>query len=86
VCRWRATYRWKALDEGYNFGLDFTSIEGLHIKLWGFKVAEIPTLAISGFSFRSPKTKKPFGCGLHGRGTEYTIRGKVVASPKSEPW
>jgi hypothetical protein len=22
MCRWRATYRWKALDKGYNFALD----------------------------------------------------------------
>jgi len=35
ACRWRATYRWKVLDEGYNFGLNFTSIKGLHIK-YGF--------------------------------------------------
>jgi len=28
-----ATYRWKALDESYNFALDHTSIEGLLAKL-----------------------------------------------------
>jgi hypothetical protein len=26
-------YRWKALDEGYNFGLDLILIGGLHKKL-----------------------------------------------------
>jgi hypothetical protein len=31
--RWRATYRWKALNEGYNFALDLISIGGLHGKL-----------------------------------------------------
>jgi hypothetical protein len=33
ACRWRATYRWKAFNEGYNFALDLTSIKGLHTKL-----------------------------------------------------
>jgi hypothetical protein len=31
------------------------------------------------------RDKMLFGCGPLG-GTEYTIRGKVVASPKSGPW
>jgi hypothetical protein len=31
-------YRWKALDKGYNFSLDFISIGGLHAKLWARKV------------------------------------------------
>jgi len=31
--RWRATYHWKSLDEGYNFALDLISIKGLHTKL-----------------------------------------------------
>jgi hypothetical protein len=39
------TYRWKALDKGYNFVLDLISIKGLHTKLWGPKVAGVPTLA-----------------------------------------
>jgi hypothetical protein len=29
-----ATYCWKALDEGYNFTLNFIVIGGLHTKLW----------------------------------------------------
>jgi len=29
MCRWRATYRWKAFDKGYNFGSNITSIGGL---------------------------------------------------------
>jgi hypothetical protein len=31
--RWRVTYRWKALDEGYNFALYLISIQGLHATL-----------------------------------------------------
>jgi len=57
ACRWCATYCCKALDEGYNFVLDLISIGGLHTKLWGPKVARVPTLAISGFPLGSPKTK-----------------------------
>jgi hypothetical protein len=43
VCRWRATYRWKVLDKGYNFTLNLISIRGWHTKLWEPKVARIPT-------------------------------------------
>ncbi len=33
ACRWRATYGWKTFDEAYNFFRDFTSIEGVTLKL-----------------------------------------------------
>jgi hypothetical protein len=57
MCRWCTTYRWKAFNEDYNFALDPILIEILHTKLWGPKVAEVPTLVISGFLFGSPETK-----------------------------
>jgi hypothetical protein len=84
ACRSRATYVWKDLDKSYNFASNLISIEGRHAKLWGPKVARVPTLAISGFPFGSLRTK----CHLWAswRGIEYTIRGKVVASPKSRLW
>jgi hypothetical protein len=53
VCKWCATYRWKALDEGYNFASDLISIGGLHTKLWGPKVVGVPTLGILGLPFGS---------------------------------
>jgi hypothetical protein len=53
-CRGRATYRWKALDESYNFALDCTSIGGLIAKLWGSKVARVPTGGILGLPLGSP--------------------------------
>ncbi len=31
----------EALDKGYNFASDLTSIEGLHKKLWASKVAGV---------------------------------------------
>jgi hypothetical protein len=57
ACRWCATCRWKALDEGYNFGWDLVPIGGLHQKLWSRKVAELPSLAISGLPLGSLGTK-----------------------------
>jgi len=57
ACRWHATYRWKVLDEGYNFSLDFISIGGLHTKLWAPKVTKVSISEISGLPFGSPGTK-----------------------------
>jgi hypothetical protein len=62
--RWRATYRWKAFNEGYNFALDLISIRGLHTKLWGLKIVRVPTLGISGLPFGSPETKCHLDVGL----------------------
>jgi hypothetical protein len=59
MCKWRATYRWKALEKGYNFALDLISIGCLHTKLWGPKVVRIPTLANG-----SPETKCHLDVGL----------------------
>ncbi len=62
--RWRATYHWKALDEGYNFASDLISIEDLYAKLWGLKVARVSTLVISGLPFGSPEIKSHLDVGL----------------------
>jgi hypothetical protein len=53
-CRGCATYRWKALNENYNFALDRTSIGGLLAKLWGSKFVGVPTGGISGLPLGSP--------------------------------
>jgi len=94
--RWRATYRWKAFDKGYNFASDFISIGGLCAKLWGPKVAGVAILVILRFPFGSPSFGNFGEMGVLGqnviwmwaswRGTKYIIRGKVVVSPKSRPW
>jgi hypothetical protein len=63
ACRWRATYHWKALDNNYNFTLDFILIEGLHTKLWGSKVAGLPTLTVLGLPLGSPGTKSHLDVG-----------------------
>jgi hypothetical protein len=41
VFRGRDTYCWNALNKGYTFALDLTSIRGLHKKLWASKVARV---------------------------------------------
>jgi hypothetical protein len=64
ACRCCATYRWKALNKGYNFALDFTSIRSLHTKLWAPKVVGVPTLGILGLPLGSPGTKWHLDIGL----------------------
>jgi hypothetical protein len=54
-------------------------------KVMGPKVMGVPTLGISGLPFGSPETK----CHLDvasWRGKKYTIKGKVVVSPKFGSW
>jgi hypothetical protein len=65
-CRQRATYRWKSLDDNYNFALDRTSIRGLLAKLWGFKIARILVGAILGLPRESLEREKSFGCTCRG--------------------
>jgi hypothetical protein len=85
VCKWHTTYHWKAFDKGYNFTLNFTSIRVLQ---------EIMSLQ-SGKSFnfknfRTPDSKVPRENDIWVQPSwsciEITLRGKVVASPKFEPW
>jgi hypothetical protein len=49
-----ATWRWKALDESYNFASDCIAIQGLLAKLWGSKVLRVPFGTISGLPLGSP--------------------------------
>jgi len=79
------TYYWKALDEGYDFDLDLISIEGLHAKVWAPKVAGVLVVGILGLSLGVPGKNNIWVLVLW-PGTKYTIRGKVVISPKSRPW
>jgi len=39
--------------------LDLISIRGLHTKLWGLKVARVPTLGILGLPFGSSENGSP---------------------------
>jgi hypothetical protein len=46
--RWRETYHWKALDDGYNFFSNLIAIRGLHRKLCAPKVVGNPVVGIFG--------------------------------------
>jgi hypothetical protein len=81
ACKWRATYRWKALDKGYNFALDIISIEGLNTKLWGSKVTGVPNLAISRLPLGSPGIKIHLDVGLMERHKVY-YKGKGGGFPQ----
>jgi hypothetical protein len=52
-----ATWRWKALDESYNFGLDLVPIRVWGEKLWPFKVPGLQPGIVSGFQLGSPGKK-----------------------------
>jgi hypothetical protein len=71
MCKWRVTYHRKDLNKGYNFDLDLISIGGLHTKLWGPKVARVPTLGISRLPFGSPGTECRLDVGLMERHRVY---------------
>jgi len=88
VCRWHATYRWKALNKGYNFALDLILIRGLHTKLWVSEVVGIPILGFWEFwdSHLGVPRQNDIWVLAPWAGTKNTIRGKVVASPKSGFW
>jgi hypothetical protein len=86
VFKKRVTYHWKALDETYNFASDCISIRGLFTKLWGLQSRKSPSWRNFGTPTRESRERKTIWMWALWRGVEYTIRGKVVASPKSRPW
>jgi hypothetical protein len=57
TCRWRVTYYWKDLNEGYNLALDLIIIRGFHVKLCTPKVARVSIEGISGLPLGSLRTK-----------------------------
>jgi hypothetical protein len=58
-----ATWRWKALFEGYNFGLDLVPIGGRGEELWSPKVSGLQSGTISRLHFGSPGKKWHSGVG-----------------------
>jgi hypothetical protein len=85
-------------QRGLQLCLNLISIGGLHSKLWGPKVAGVPTLGISGLSLGSPGTKCHLDVGLvekhkvyyKGKGGAFTQVRAVVSlvnsnSPVTRP-
>jgi hypothetical protein len=67
--RWRATRRWKAFDEGYNFGSDLVPIRGLHQKLSPAKLRDSHLWRFWDshlWRFWDSRDKKPLRCHSHG--------------------
>jgi hypothetical protein len=83
--RWHVIYRWKTLNKGYNFVLGFTSIRGLHKKIWASKVVGVLILKFSKLPTWESQDKMTFGCKPYDQ-LENIIRGKVMASPKFGLW
>ncbi len=91
ACMWNATHRWKALEESYNFVLDFVPIRAWGKKLWTPKVPGVKTGIISGLHFGSPGKKCHSDASVVARCREYYMgegggfpRIRVVMSQVSQ--
>jgi len=64
-----ATWRWKALEESYNFGLDLVLIRLGNQKIWAPKVPGLQSGQLRD-NFGTPtwesREKEPFGCSPRG--------------------
>jgi hypothetical protein len=60
-----ATWRWKDLDEGYNFGSDLVAIQ---LYIGSYDGSKFPKFHRDNFGtpFRESREFVPFGCSLHG--------------------
>jgi hypothetical protein len=61
-----ATRRWKALEEGYKFGLDLVPIGGWGEKLWCPKVPGVQNWDSFGTPLWESREKVPFKCKCDG--------------------
>ncbi len=86
VCSGSATWRWKALEESYNFGSNLVPIRAWGEKLWMPKVPGVQTEIVSGLHLGSPGKKSHLDVASAWSCKEYYKGGKVVASPESGPW
>jgi len=83
VYRWHATYRWKALDKGYNFALNTFRSE---VYSQSYEAPKLWESQLGRFQTWESRDKKTIWMWALWRGAKYTIRGKVVVSPNSRPW
>jgi len=58
------TWRWKALNESYNFSLELVPIGVWGEKLWPSKVSRLQLEIVSRLQLGSLGKKEPFGCSL----------------------
>jgi hypothetical protein len=57
VCSKITTWRWKALEESYNFGSDLAPIRGRSQEIWAPKVPGVQPKTVSGLLLGSPGKK-----------------------------
>jgi hypothetical protein len=77
VCRWSAMGRWKALEEGYNFGLNLTPIRGQSQELWVSKVPGVQPGTVSGLQLGTTTTNGYFVIHI----SSQTTKKEVPKSP-----
>jgi len=73
----RATWRWKDLNEGYNFGSDLVAIQVYSRELWRFKVLKVPPRQFRDSirtPFRESREFVPLGCRC-GRASQSILYG-----------
>jgi hypothetical protein len=80
-----ATWRWKALFEGYKFGLDLVPIGGRREELRSPKVPGVQIGTVPGLHLGVPG-KRAIRMPLLRVNTKNTIGSMVVASPESGLW
>jgi hypothetical protein len=80
-----ATRRWKALNKDYNFDLDLVVIGLCSREIWASNVPGLQPGQFRDSNLEVPGKRAIWMQPLP-RVAKYTIRGKVVASPKSGPW
>jgi len=66
LCRWHATYCWKALDKGYNFALVTTYNWRCARKVMGLQSCGSPSCENFGTPTWESRDKMLFGCGPRG--------------------
>ncbi len=85
TCRWCATYHWKTLDKGYNFALNVIASEVCTQTYGPPKLRKSQLWEFQDFHLGVPG-QNAIWMWASWRDTKFTIRGKVVASPKSGAW
>jgi len=84
-----ATWRWKDLDKGYNFGSDLVAIQLRSRELWQFKVSGVPPRQFRdsiGTPFRESQQNVPFWCLLRGVTQSILLGVRWWLTPESGPW
>jgi hypothetical protein len=83
---WRsATWRWKALDESYNFGLELVPIQVQGEELWPSKVLGLQPEIVSGLQLGSPGKKSHLDV-ASAESCKVYYMGEGGGFPESGPW